>query len=339
MQISAARVCASPDPAWMRLWSRGRKPHTQNKRGRSGRWAIEDVNHIFYPGITAVVGPNGSGKTTLLRTLATSLAPARGSVHLMGRRVDTAGASSSDLRWYRFHLGYLPQSSGVYPNLSPRRFVRYIAELKALPVEDLEIRVDRALVACGLQSCCGIPLSQCSEGERRRTALAAAVVGTPPVIILDEPMRSCDPVQRLAIKNMLRSLVQRQNAICILSAPAISDLDGVCDELIVMDDGRIAFAGDPEDLRGAARGGVLFRLLAADECDRVIGALRPPLPSSRQPVVLSSVLKRSGGQVAVRVVVDHSSALAEENRGNWVEVEPTLEEAYLWFRTFRRHPS
>jgi ABC-2 type transport system ATP-binding protein len=297
------------------------------------------VNHIFYPGITAVVGPNGSGKTTLLRTLATSLAPARGSVHFMGRRVDSAGASSADVRWYRSCLGYLPQSSGVYPNLSPRRFVRYIAELKALPVEDLEMHVDRALVDCGLQSCCGIPLSQCSEGERRRTVLAAAVVGSPQVIVLDEPMRSCDPVQRLGIRNMLRLQAERRNAICILSAPAISDLDGACDELIVMDDGHIAFAGDPEDLRGAAWGGVLFRLLAADERDRVIGALRPLLPSSRQQVVLSSVLKRSGGQVAVRVVVDHSSALAEENRGNWVEVEPTLEEAYLWFRTFRRHPS
>ena len=339
MQLSASGVHASRDPAWMRLMRRRSGPYTRSKQGRSGRWGIEDVNHIFYPGITAVVGPNGSGKTTLLRTLATSLAPARGSVHFTGRRVDTRGASPADLRWYRSRLGYLPQSSGVYPNLSPRRFVRYIAELKALPTEDLEMHVNRALVDCGLQSCCDIPLSQCSEGERRRTALAAAVVGSPQVIVLDEPMRSCDPVQRLGIRNMLRLQAERRNTICILSAPAISDLNGVCDELIVMDNGRVAFAGDPEDLRGAARGGVLFRLLAADECDRVIGALRPPLPSSRQPVVLSSVLKRSGGQVAVRVAVDHSSALAEENRGNWVEVEPTLEEAYLWFRTFRRHPS
>ncbi|MDD4336724.1 MAG: ABC transporter ATP-binding protein [Firmicutes bacterium] len=338
MQLSASEVYASPDPARMRLWRCRSGPYAQSKHGRSGRWAIEDVNHIFYPGITAVVGPNGSGKTTLLRTLATSLAPARGSVHFMGRRVDSAGASSADVRWYRSRLGYLPQSSGVYPNLSPRRFVRYIAELKALPAEDLEMHVNRALVDCGLQSCCGIPLSQCSEGERRRTVLAAAVVGSPEVIVLDEPMRSCDPVQRLGIRNMLRLQAERRNAICILSAPAISDLDGVCDELIVMDNGRVAFAGDPEDLRKAARGGVLFRLLEADECDRVIDALRSPLPSSRQPVV-SSVLKRSGGQVAVRVVVDHSSALAEENRENWVEVEPTLEEAYLWFRTFRRHPS
>ena len=131
--------------------------------------------------------------------------------------------------------------------MSSRQFVRYIGELKAVDPRELDERVDRALVMCGLDPACNRTLSRRSEGERRRTGLAAAVVAWPRVAILDEPMRSSDPIERLRCKGLLRALADA-GAVCIVASSAISDVDGLCDRLLVLDGGRLAFAGAPHEL-------------------------------------------------------------------------------------------
>ena len=172
------------------LWCRAGALGWSGRADRTGcsRWALQGLDAAFPSGITAVIGPNGSGKTTLIRHLATSRAPARGSVHFEGRRVDARWASHADLTWYRAQLGYMPQQVGLYPNLTQAQFVHYIAELKGIPVGPRGAAIGAALRTCGLDPECDKPLGRKSEGTRRRAALAAALVGCPRVLLLRLPL-------------------------------------------------------------------------------------------------------------------------------------------------------
>ena len=305
------------------LWAMGSGTHRQVRSKAKRAWAVCGIDHVFVAGVTAVVGPNGSGKTTLLRLLATIRAPARGEVVFEGRRVDTGGVSSADIRRYRACLGYLPQSFGLYPGMSSRQFVRYIGELKAVDPRELDERVDRALVMCGLDPACNRTLSRRSEGERRRTGLAAAVVAWPRVAILDEPMRSSDPIERLRCKGLLRALADA-GAVCIVASSAISDVDGLCDRLLVLDGGRLAFAGVPHELTAMAQGCVFTaEFPSAAACGH-----QPP--TGTVDTVIASASRRPGGTMRVRAVTPPGWTPSPE----WVPARPSLEEAYLWLRTF-----
>lgn len=281
-----------------------------------------------------MIGPNGSGKTTLIRHLATSRAPARGSVHFEGRRVDARWASHADLTWYRAQLGYMPQQVGLYPNLTQAQFVHYIAELKGIPVGPRGAAIGAALRTCGLDPECDKPLGRKSEGTRRRAALAAALVGCPRVLLLDEPMISCDPVERARIKSALRSMGTATT--CVISASSIADVDRLCDELIVLDKGRIVFAGRPEDLVDMAQGSVF----AGKLLDFTLGQLNAaalsmpgptpePTPHRQTPeLIVTGWVGRSNGAEA-RLVVRSRDVLPSAAEGVWREAEPSLEEAYL----------
>lgn len=305
------------------LWAMGSGTYPQVRSKAGHAWAVRDIDHVFGVGVTAVAGPNGSGKTTLLRLLATIRAPARGEVVFDGCRVDTGGAAFADVRRYRACLGYLPQSFGLYPGMSSREFVRYIGELKAVDPRELDERVDRALAMCGLDPACDRALSRRSEGERRRTGLAAAVVAWPRVAVLDEPMRSSDPIERLRCKGLLRALVDA-GAVCIVAASAISDVDGLCDHLLVLDGGRLAFAGAPHELTAMAQGCVFTaEFPSAAACGH-----QPP--TGTVDTVIASALRRPGGTMRVRAVTRPGCTPSPE----WVPTKPSLEEAYLWLRTF-----
>lgn len=305
------------------LWCRGGDSGRAGVLGGRARWAVADLDVTFSRGITALVGPNGSGKTTLIRHLATSRAPARGSVIFENRRVDALGARQPDLRWYRARLGYMPQCFGLYPNLTQLQFVRYIAELKCIPAGERDAVAAAALTACGLDPAHDAPLGRRSEGERRRAALAAAVVGNPRVLLLDEPMASCDPVERARIRSMLRAM--EDDVTCVVSASCIADVDGLCSEIVVLDQGRVVFAGPPDSLIEMARGSVFSGELSES-----------PGPASIRDCVVTSWVQRGVGAVSARVVAAGAASLpgARANGGGWREAEPGLEEAYLWLRTF-----
>lgn len=305
------------------LWATGSGAHPGLRTKDQRNWAVCGIDHVLEPGVTAVVGPNGSGKTTLLRLLATTRAPARGEVVFEGRRVDTRGAASADVRRYRARLGYLPQSFGLYPGMSSQQFVRYIGELKAVDPCELDERVERALAMCGLDPTCNLALSRRSEGERRRTGLAAAVVASPRVVILDEPMQSCDPIERLRCKNLLRALAGA-GAVCIVSASAFSDVEGLCDHLLVLDGGRLVFAGTPDRLLRAAEG----RAFAAEVPSAQAYGRQPPTGTVN--MVVTNASRRPNGMMRIRAIASPGLTPTPE----WTPEEPSLEEAYLWLRTF-----
>jgi ABC-2 type transport system ATP-binding protein len=207
--------------------------------------ALDAVTLRLTPGVTGLLGPNGAGKTTLLRVAATVLAPVDGSVQLLGRDISTLAERTE----VRRNLGYLPQELGF-----PRGFTAFglLKEWDDKPQRHAEVR--RVLDQVGLGDVATKKVRRLSGGMRRRLGMAQALLGTPELLILDEPTTGLDPEQRANLRSILSGL--GQHATVLVSTHQTEDVAALCDRVVVMDAGRIMFDGGVIDLVRTAQGSV-----------------------------------------------------------------------------------
>ena len=201
-------------------------------------WALRDCT-VAVPagGVIALVGPNGAGKTTLLRLLVGLLAPTCGSVDVFGQSPTTNTARALS------RIGFLAQDHPLY-----RRFT--VADLLHLG-RSCNLRFDQALAERRL-STLGIPLDRragtLSGGQQAQVALALALAKRPDLLVLDEPLASLDPVARREFLQTLMGAVAENGVTVLFSSHVITELERVCDRLILLNHGRITLAGDIEAL-------------------------------------------------------------------------------------------
>jgi ABC-2 type transport system ATP-binding protein len=220
--------------------------HGVRKTFRSTR-ALIDVTVAVGPGVTGVLGSNGAGKTTLLRIAATALGADAGSVRVLGHNPDTSAGRLA----IRRHLGYLPQDIGFYTGFTAYDFVDYVAILKEITNRrERRAEVKRVLAAVGLTDQMHQTIRTLSGGMRRRVGLAQALLGDPHLLILDEPAVGLDPAQRLRFRETISELA-RSHAV-LLSTHLTEDVAGLCANVLVIDGGRVVFAGNTEALAAQA---------------------------------------------------------------------------------------
>jgi ABC-2 type transport system ATP-binding protein len=260
--------------------------------------ALADVDLDLEAGVIGLLGPNGAGKTTLLRLLATALPPSRGKVRVLGRDVEVLAERTG----IRRRLGYLPQEVGFPRGFTAFAFVDYIALLKewADPTaRHAEVR--RVLDQVGLSDAATKRVRAMSGGQRRRVALAQALLGSPPVLILDEPTTGVDPEQRVTLRTVLAELAR--TSIVVLSTHQTEDVAALCERVVVLDRGRVRYDGAVTDLVDRAAG----RVWLAD-----------------QPDPAATVSWRTG--------TGRYRNVATQARDDVEHVEPSLEDAYLLLR-------
>ncbi|HVQ17529.1 MAG TPA: ABC transporter ATP-binding protein [Actinomycetes bacterium] len=215
--------------------------------------ALDGVSFNVSDGVTGLLGPNGAGKTTLLRMLATVLAPD-------GGRVRTLGLDPSNPRErteIRRRLGYLPQEPGFQRGFTVFDFVDYVAILKEIAGSKARHdEVRRVIEAVDLTSVSGKRIRALSGGMRRRVALAAALLGDPAVLVLDEPTAGLDPEQRLRFRELVS--VAGEDRAVVLSTHQTEDVAALCADVVVLHQGRVLFQGTPNDLAQRAAGHVWF---------------------------------------------------------------------------------
>jgi ABC-2 type transport system ATP-binding protein len=219
--------------------------------------ALRDVSFALYDGVTGLLGPNGAGKTTLLRILATAIPADAGQLRILG--VDPRGAAGRLA--VRRRLGYLPQNPGFHPHFTAFEFVDYIAILKEI-VAGRHEEVRRVLHEVGLDEQRGKKIRALSGGMRQRVGLAAALLGDPALVILDEPTVGLDPEQRLRLRELVATTGEGRTV--LLSTHQTEDVATVCQRVIVLDRGRIRFEGEPMELAEMARGRVWTSPARAD---------------------------------------------------------------------------
>ncbi len=213
-----------------------------------GTRAVDGVSLSAGRGVIGLLGPNGAGKTTLLRMVSTVLAPDGGRLRLLGLDPSDPGERTE----IRRRLGYLPQSPGLYPGFTPFDLVDYVAVLKEHT--DRQWRRDesrRVLEAVGLSDVMHQKIRRLSGGMKQRVALAAAMVGSPDLLVLDEPATGLDPDQRLQLRSLLT-----QSSTVLMSTHNISEVAALCQSVYVMFAGQVRFSGTPAELAGLATGRV-----------------------------------------------------------------------------------
>ena len=259
--------------------------------------AMRALDHVTWSGgghVIGVLGPNGAGKSTLLQILATVLSPDDGNASIFG--LDPSEPTERLL--IRRQLGYLPQNAGLYQGFTAFDLVDYVAVLKE--INDTDARRDevrRVLGAVGLEDDMHRRIRKLSGGMRRRVALAAAILGRPRLLVLDEPSAGLDPDQRLRLQSIIHHAGAYGTVVLCTHHP--EEITMYCQQLLVLDRGRIRFAGTPSSLLASAVG----RVWVDDHAGP--SALRSWLAGSGETRNVG--IPPAGAQV----------------------VEPTLEDAYL----------
>ncbi|WP_250505027.1 ABC transporter ATP-binding protein [Bowdeniella massiliensis] len=208
-------------------------------QGYRNRIVLDQVNLRFTPGVTAILGRNGAGKTTLLKTLSTEMLPKQGELRINGTRI----RGSSALREARRSIGYLPQGFVADPTFSVADLVRYAAWLREAPTDIGTI--EAALEFVDLTELSSRKIRSLSGGMKQRAAIAATIVGSPKLLIFDEPTVGLDPEQRIYFRRLLDSL---RDLTIILSTHLIEDVVTVGDRIVVLSDGRVCFQGSVNEL-------------------------------------------------------------------------------------------
>ncbi|MFT3806275.1 ATP-binding cassette domain-containing protein [Arenimonas sp.] len=269
-----------------------------------GHSAVSGLDLNLGPGILGLLGPNGAGKSTLMRILATLAKPSRGKVSWNGQDI------ALNPNALRNSLGYLPQDFGVYPALSAREFLGFLAAVKGLSGKRAATRVEHCLAEVGLADAADRRLGEFSGGMRQRVGIAQALLNDPSLLIVDEPTVGLDPEERMRFRHLLTDLAGER--LVILCTHIVSDVEASATALAVMTAGRLRFHGAPEELLARAEGHVWEWTVAPSELEAVRGKY-----------TLCASLRRPEG-IRVRIVS------AERPHADANAVTPELEDAYTW---------
>jgi ABC-2 type transport system ATP-binding protein len=212
--------------------------------------ALEPTNLDLRPGVVGLLGPNGAGKTTMVSLLATVLPPTTGRITVAGHEVTSGHAQRVEARR---RIGFLPQEVQYPSGMTVAAFVDYIAVLKEW--KDSKRRaaeVNRVLELVDLGDRAQMKIRKLSGGQRRRLAVAQALIGAPELLLLDEPTTGLDPEQRASLRAILSGLP----GTVLLSTHQTEDVAALCDRVIIIDRGAIHFDGSVRDLLDTAVGRV-----------------------------------------------------------------------------------
>lgn len=201
--------------------------------------ALKSVNITLGSGIYALLGPNGSGKSTMMNIISGILPPTDGEILYNGQGIRSLGTA------YRERIGYMPQYPGMYPSFTVRDFLLYMSELKGLPRGN-EGEVDYILRRVELDDCVDRKISALSGGMKQRLSLAQAVLGSPEIIILDEPTAGLDPKQRIAVRNFISETASDRTV--LWATHIVPDIEGIAREVIILKQGEVTDIAAPEKL-------------------------------------------------------------------------------------------
>ncbi|APQ75204.1 ATP-binding cassette domain-containing protein [Clostridium botulinum] len=267
---------------------------------KAGKKALNDVSlQIESPSLIGLLGPNGAGKSTLMKLLVAELIPTSGEILIDGVPL------LKNERKLKASLGYLPQSFGLYDELTVWQFLDYMAALKG--IKNSKKVIKEAIEKTNLTEKRKARISTLSGGQRQRVGIAQALMGNPELLIFDEPTVGLDPEERINFRNLFSKTAQ--DKIVLLSTHIIEDVQSVCDKLIVINHGQILFTGTPEKL--------------IDLAHNHVGVFEERIgESGREDYKITSRVNTARG-IACRIVAETLPAFAEA-------VEPTLEDAYMY---------
>ena len=206
-----------------------------------GHTAVDDISFTVEDGcIYGLLGPNGAGKSTTMNIITGYLSATDGTVTINGHNIAEEPAAAKAC------IGYLPEQPPLYQDMTVREYLLFVAELKGTRKKaDRIAAVENACARTGLQEMEGRLIRNLSKGYRQRVGIAGALLGTPKVIILDEPTVGLDPAQMIEIRSLIHDLGKTHTV--ILSSHILSEVQTVCDRVLIIAHGKLVAQGTPEE--------------------------------------------------------------------------------------------
>lgn len=265
--------------------------------------ALSDINLEIGQGMFGLLGRNGAGKTTLMKTLAALLPPKSGTVTVCGIPIEKR-------KEIRKIIGYLPQEFSMYPSMRVCEAMDYLAVLSGLNRRERKERAEALLHKVNLTEHKDKKIKALSGGMKRRLGIAQALLNDPKVLIIDEPTAGLDPEERIRFRNLLTETAGER--IVILSTHIVGDIEASCENIAILDGGKVLFQGTVERLLKKAEGKVF-----------VMETDRRNLPKLKEELCITG-MHTQGKRVAIR--------FAAENRLPGAKVcEPNIEDAYMLY--------
>ena len=205
--------------------------------------AVDGVSFEVKKGdILGFLGPNGAGKSTTMKMIAGYLSPTTGTASVAGFDVQKNPMEA------KRRIGYLPESSPAYPEMTVVEFLTYVAETRGYRTKDkIHDRLADVIVKCHLQNVQNQAIETLSKGYRQRVGVAQAILHDPPVLILDEPTDGLDPNQKHEVRNLIKAMAE-EKAI-ILSTHILEEVEAICNRIIVIDQGKVRVNETPGEFK------------------------------------------------------------------------------------------
>jgi gliding motility-associated transport system ATP-binding protein len=263
--------------------------------------AVDHISFEVQKGeIVGFLGPNGAGKTTTMRMLTCFLYPSSG----------TATVADFDVLEQplevRKHIGYLPETPPLYPEMDTTAYLTFVGKLKGLSGAELSKRIDYVCERCAIGDVRTRLLGKLSKGYRQRVGLAQAIIHNPDVLILDEPTAGLDPKQINETRDLIRGLAGDHTI--ILSTHILPEVEQTCEKVIIINKGKLVATDSVQNLQGRARGAELLQIEVASRDDGFDAG-----------VVTEKLEKVSGvSRVTLKETRDHAITVEVENEKGFV---------------------
>lgn len=220
-------------------------------------YAVRNINFEVKDGeIVGFLGRNGAGKTTTMNIITGFIEPTEGSIVVGGYDIDRKPKK------VKAQIGYMPEGTPLYSDLTVKEFVTYMAELKLIPKKIRKEAVKKAIEKTGLDKVENNLTKNLSRGYKQRVSLAGAIVGDPKILILDEPTVGLDPKQVIEIRELIKSF--RKDHTVILSSHILSEISQICEKVIIIDKGEIVAIDTPKNLESNTTETQILTMLVDD---------------------------------------------------------------------------
>lgn len=203
--------------------------------------AVDDISFKIEEGeIVGFLGPNGAGKSTTMSMITGYIEPTKGKIIVNGYDIDQKAKQA------KRQIGYMPENVPLYTELTVKEFISYMADLKLVKRKDKKSEIERVLNQTGLNEVKSKLIRNLSRGYRQRVSLAGALVGNPPILILDEPTVGLDPKQVTEIRNLIKSLKEKHTI--LISSHILSEINQMCNKIIIINKGKIVKVDKTENI-------------------------------------------------------------------------------------------
>ncbi len=264
--------------------------------------ALQNVNLSIHQGMFGLLGRNGAGKTTLMKTLATLLQKKDGEITVCGIPIENT-------KEIRKIIGYLPQEFSLYPSMKVIEAMNYLGILSGLNASERHERNEILLAKVNLTNHRNKKVKSLSGGMKRRLGIAQALLNNPKVLIVDEPTAGLDPEERVRFRNLLSEIAE--NKIVILSTHIVGDIEAACEDIAILNEGKVLYTGTVNNLLSKAQGKVFTKEVNKKELTRL-----------KQELTITS-MHTQGNKIYIRFL--------SENAVDAMSCEPNIEDAYMLY--------